>query len=89
MTVVPAAPRAFSRAQPTMFCPRSKTHFPGCGWLRLPRETLDALLAFRSRHALPSWEATVRALLAAADGAGPATRGFPAVARPTTERTAP
>ncbi|MFE6691316.1 DUF6084 family protein [Streptomyces sp. NPDC057743] len=65
------------------------THFPGCGWLRLPRESLDALLAFRSRHALPSWEATVAALLATADGAAPARGGFPAVARPTTERTAP
>ncbi|MEU6071748.1 MULTISPECIES: DUF6084 family protein [Streptomyces] len=38
-------------------------HFPGCGWIRLPRDTMDALLAFRSRRALPSWEATVRALL--------------------------
>ncbi|MCX4791267.1 MULTISPECIES: DUF6084 family protein [unclassified Streptomyces] len=38
-------------------------HFPGCGWIRLPRDTMDALLEFRSRHALPSWEATVRALL--------------------------
>ncbi|MEV7442674.1 DUF6084 family protein [Streptomyces sp. NPDC091204] len=41
-------------------------HFPGCGWLRLPRDTMDALLAFRSRNALASWEATVRALLDAA-----------------------
>ncbi|MEV0179751.1 DUF6084 family protein [Streptomyces sp. NPDC050625] len=38
-------------------------HFPGCGWIRLPRDTMVALLAFRSRRALPSWEATVRALL--------------------------
>ncbi|MET9735600.1 DUF6084 family protein [Streptomyces sp. NPDC006458] len=38
-------------------------HFPGCGWIRLPRDTMDALLAYRSRHALPSWEATLRALL--------------------------
>ncbi|MEU1185052.1 DUF6084 family protein [Streptomyces sp. NPDC005820] len=38
-------------------------HFPGCGWIRLPRDTMDALLAYRSRHALPSWEATVEALL--------------------------
>ncbi|MFF7646209.1 DUF6084 family protein [Streptomyces canus] len=42
-------------------------HFPGCGWLRLPRDTMDALLAYRSRHALPSWEATVAALLEGAD----------------------
>jgi hypothetical protein len=38
-------------------------HFPGCGWIRLPRDTMDALLAYRSRHALPSWEATLKALL--------------------------
>ncbi|MEU0205928.1 DUF6084 family protein [Streptomyces canus] len=42
-------------------------HFPGCGWIRLPRDTMDALLAYRSRHALPSWEATVAALLEGAD----------------------
>lgn len=41
-------------------------HFPGCGWLRLPSEVMDALLSYRSRRALPSWEATVRELLAAA-----------------------
>ncbi|WP_328460764.1 DUF6084 family protein [Streptomyces sp. NBC_00448] len=49
-------------------------HFPGCGWLRLPRDTMDALLAYRSERALPSWDATVRALLAAdrpAEGARP------------------
>ncbi|MGA5423206.1 DUF6084 family protein [Streptomyces lavendulocolor] len=38
-------------------------HFPGSGWIRLPQDTMDALLAHRSRHALPSWEATVEALL--------------------------
>lgn len=42
-------------------------HFPGCGWIRLPRDTVDALLAFRSQRALPSWEAAVRALLAEAE----------------------
>ncbi|MFE7532458.1 DUF6084 family protein, partial [Kitasatospora sp. NPDC057542] len=41
-------------------------HFPGSGWLRLPDEVMDELLAYRSRRALPSWEATVRELLAAA-----------------------
>lgn len=38
-------------------------HFPGCGWIRLPRDTMDALLAYRSRRALPSWEATLLDLL--------------------------
>lgn len=46
-------------------------HFPGSGWIRLPRDTMDALLAHRSRCALPSWEATVEALLDAAGGRTP------------------
>ncbi|MFE2140054.1 DUF6084 family protein [Streptomyces sp. NPDC059466] len=64
-------------------------HFPGCGWIRLPHDTMDALLAFRSRRALPSWDATVRALLD--EGADPA----PGTPRPgstltrITGRTAP
>ncbi|MFD5492864.1 DUF6084 family protein [Streptomyces sp. NPDC127091] len=41
-------------------------HFPGCGWIRLPQDAMDALLAYRSRHALPSWQATVETLLDAA-----------------------
>ncbi|MFJ1969975.1 DUF6084 family protein [Streptomyces sp. NPDC087903] len=46
-------------------------HFPGCGWIRLPRDTMDALLAYRSRRALPSWEATLRALLDDSGAADP------------------
>ncbi|WP_460061689.1 DUF6084 family protein [Streptomyces sp. YKOK-I1] len=49
-------------------------HFPGCGWIRLPRATMDALLAYRSRHALPSWEATVAALLDGGAREQPASR---------------
>ncbi|MFJ3788614.1 DUF6084 family protein [Kitasatospora sp. NPDC090091] len=45
-------------------------HFPGCGWLRLPGDLMAELLAYRSRRALPSWEATVRELLGAAETAG-------------------
>ncbi|MCH0539243.1 hypothetical protein I3F58_06660 [Streptomyces sp. MUM 203J] len=41
-------------------------HFPGCGWIRLPGDAMDALVAYRSRRALPSWEATVESLLEAA-----------------------
>ncbi|NBM18461.1 DUF6084 family protein [Streptomyces sp. GC420] len=59
-------------------------HFPGCGWIRLPRATMDALLGFRSRHALASWEATVRTLLDAAEPAPPvsAVPPVPAADRP-------
>ncbi|MBQ0826440.1 DUF6084 family protein [Streptomyces tagetis] len=45
-------------------------HFPGQGWIRLPRDAMDALLAYRSRRALPSWEAAVGELL---DSAGERT----------------
>ncbi len=66
-------------------------HFPGCGWLRLPRDMMAELLAFRSRHSLASWEATVRTLLdaaAAADPPPPRVR-FGSVLPRATERTAP
>jgi hypothetical protein len=39
-------------------------HFPGSAWLRCGRDTLDALAAFKAEHALPTWDATLRALLA-------------------------
>jgi hypothetical protein len=39
-------------------------HFPGSAWLRCSRETLDALSAFKAEHALPTWDATLTALLA-------------------------
>jgi Family of unknown function (DUF6084) len=38
-------------------------HFPGSAWLRCSRETLDALAVFKAEHALPTWDATLRALL--------------------------
>ncbi|HEY4278837.1 MAG TPA: DUF6084 family protein [Conexibacter sp.] len=38
-------------------------HFPDGRWLRLDAERLDRLAEFRARRALPSWEATVDALL--------------------------
>ncbi len=64
-------------------------HFPGCGWVRLPRDTMDALLAFRSRRALPSWEATVRALLdEARPSQAPAQPSAAELLRKARERTA-
>jgi hypothetical protein len=42
-------------------------YFPGGGWLRCSRETLDALGRFKSAHALPTWDATLAALLKAAE----------------------
>jgi hypothetical protein len=38
-------------------------HFPNSGWLRLSRETLDALGRFKAARALATWDQTVAALL--------------------------
>jgi hypothetical protein len=47
-------------------------HFPGSAWLRCSRQTLDALSAYKARHALPTWDATLAALLAEAEPGDPA-----------------
>ena len=41
-------------------------HFPDTAWITMSRRTLDELGQFKSRHALPTWDATVLALLAQA-----------------------
>jgi len=38
-------------------------HFPDSAWLRLSKDAYDRLAAYRTRHALPSWEAALEALL--------------------------
>ena len=38
-------------------------YFPGAGWLRLPRETIDRLQRYRVARALPTWEQAIDALL--------------------------
>lgn len=39
-------------------------HFPNSGWIRVDRDTLDALIHYKASHALPTWEQTFSALLA-------------------------
>ena len=41
-------------------------HFPNSAWIRMSRETLDELQRFKTRQALPTWEAALSALLARA-----------------------
>ncbi|MDB4968867.1 MAG: hypothetical protein JWN44_4556 [Myxococcales bacterium] len=38
-------------------------HFPNAGWLRLRKQTIDALMAFKGRHALASWDGVIETLL--------------------------
>ena len=42
-------------------------YFPGSAWIRLRRDSFDALHRFKGRRALPSWEHAIEALLQAAD----------------------
>ena len=39
-------------------------HFGGSAWLRLQKETFDRLAAYKAKHALPSWETALEAMLA-------------------------
>lgn len=39
-------------------------YFPDVAWIKLPRESVDALLKYKARHAIPTWEAAVERLLA-------------------------
>jgi hypothetical protein len=40
-----------------------EAYFPGCTWLRLRRESLDALQRYKAEHALFTWDDVVGALL--------------------------
>jgi hypothetical protein len=42
-------------------------YFPGTAWLRLEHGAFDRLYGYRARHALPSWESAIDALLDAAE----------------------
>jgi hypothetical protein len=46
-----------------------ESHFPNSAWLRLDRERFDRLDRFRSRNAIPSWDAAIDKLLDGADDA--------------------
>ncbi|MGI8493199.1 MAG: DUF6084 family protein [Acidimicrobiales bacterium] len=41
-------------------------YYPGGGWLRLDRETIDRLQRYRTEQALPTWEQAIAALFKAA-----------------------
>jgi hypothetical protein len=39
-------------------------YFPNVAWIKLPLETVDALLKYKALHAIPTWEAAMEQLLA-------------------------
>ncbi|HKN56003.1 MAG TPA: DUF6084 family protein [Amycolatopsis sp.] len=42
-------------------------YFPRTAWIRLPKDTVDALLKYKARHAIPTWDAAMERLLKAAE----------------------
>jgi len=77
--LVPWSSEATYRMPVTVWQELADIHFPGSVWLRCSHETLDALSAFKADRALPTWDATLTALLAEATwaqgGQGPAGPG--------------
>jgi hypothetical protein len=50
-------------------------HYPDGGWIRLHRDTIDALSRFKSRLTLTTWEATIETLLLQAGESTPQKNG--------------
>ena len=64
--LVPWSAEASYRMPVSVWRDLVNAHFPGSAWLRCTRDTLDALSDFKARRALPTWDATLLALLAEA-----------------------
>ena len=64
--LVPWSAEASYRMPVSVWRDLVNAHFPGSAWLRCSQETLDSLSDFKARHALPTWDATLLALLAEA-----------------------
>jgi hypothetical protein len=39
-------------------------HFPNSAWIKMSNQTMEELHAFKTAHALPTWDLTIQALLA-------------------------
>ena len=51
--------------------------FPGAGWIRVRRDTLDVLQRFKAVRALPTWDDALEALFKEAGEAEPVSAPFP------------
>ena len=52
-------------------------HFPNSAWIKMSRQTLDELQRFKTGQALPTWDATIAALLERAARAAEAAEQLP------------
>jgi hypothetical protein len=63
---VPWSKEASYRLPVSLWREAIDTHFPNSAWIRMSLQTLDELQRFKTRQALPTWDATLAALLARA-----------------------
>jgi hypothetical protein len=63
---VPWSKEAVCRVPVSVWREAVDAHFPNCAWIKMSQQTLDELQRFKTRHALPTWDATMAALLARA-----------------------
>ncbi len=60
---VPWSKEAVCRVPVSVWREAVDAHFPNCAWIKLSQQTLEELQRFKTRHALPTWDATMAALL--------------------------
>jgi hypothetical protein len=61
---VPWSKEASYRLPVSLWREAIEAHFPGTAWIKMSLGTLDELQRFKASRALPTWEATIQALLA-------------------------
>ena len=64
---VPWSKEASYRLPVSIWREAIEAHFPNSAWIRMSLQTLDALQQYKTRQALPTWDATITALLKQAD----------------------
>jgi hypothetical protein len=68
---VPWSKEASCRLPVSIWREAIDVHFPDTAWIKMSVRTLDELSRFKTSQAIPTWDATIQALLArAADDAG-------------------
>jgi hypothetical protein len=65
---VPWSKEAAYRLPVSLWREAVDAHFPNSAWIRMSRPVMDELLRYKSRQALPTWDATIESLLAGAAG---------------------
>jgi Family of unknown function (DUF6084) len=65
--LVPWSKEASCRIPVNVWREAIDVHFPNSAWIKMSTQTLDELQRFKNRRAIPTWDATLRALLAEAN----------------------